>query len=235
MPTSRLQDYTRDCIERTLPEFDMLFNYRPEWLIDKEGHPLELDIYLPDLDLAIEVQGEQHSRYVPFFHVSYEGFKQMKERDLFKKQVCTEVGIILLEVHDQGDVDTIIGGLDIRLDIDGVLARYENEVVRRRSLGRNTIMKLCGRLVRNKERIALFENEKAQASTDDEKREAQRKLSRTRLHGYLIRRKIEVYRKHRSPWDILYHWEQALKSAGKRLCRKDRENLMRAIRERKEG
>jgi hypothetical protein len=55
---------------------------------------MELDIFIPDLNLALEYQGEQH--YQNIFRFSEQ--KIQMERDREKKQACKQSGITLIEV-----------------------------------------------------------------------------------------------------------------------------------------
>ena len=49
---------------------------------------LALDFMIPPCMMAIEVHGEQHFKYTPFFHKNKVGFAQAKRRDLDKKEWC---------------------------------------------------------------------------------------------------------------------------------------------------
>lgn len=67
---------------------------------------LELDGYNAELKLAFEYQGQQHYKYVPYFHRNKEAFYNQKYRDYMKRNMCKENGITLIEVpysvsHDQ--------------------------------------------------------------------------------------------------------------------------------------
>lgn len=74
---------------------------RPNFLKNpKTGKNLELDMYNPNLKLAIEYQGAQHRTYTPFFHKSYTDFLDQIDRDNYKKKRCTEEGIDLICVPD---------------------------------------------------------------------------------------------------------------------------------------
>lgn len=54
-----------------------------------------LDFYLPDYNIAIEVQGEQH--YIPVKTWGGEfGFETNRKRDILKKELCEENGVKLL-------------------------------------------------------------------------------------------------------------------------------------------
>ena len=62
------------------------------------GKPLELDLYNADLKIAVEYSGEQHYRYIPYFHKTYQHFVKQKERDELKRELCKKNDICLIEV-----------------------------------------------------------------------------------------------------------------------------------------
>ena len=69
---------------------------RPDFLKTSEhSRGLELDIYYPEYGLAIEVQGQQHEKYVEFFHRDPKNFIKQQERDQLKKELCEENWIVL--------------------------------------------------------------------------------------------------------------------------------------------
>lgn len=68
-------------------------NFRPEWLRNKRGKCLELDIFLPELNLAIEIQGLQHFTDL---YSDTSLHERLKENDLFKKKICSEKGVKLI-------------------------------------------------------------------------------------------------------------------------------------------
>lgn len=59
---------------------------------------LELDIYFPQLGLAIEVNGQMHYRFIEHFHHTPKNFQKQRIRDLQKKIKCQELGIFLVEI-----------------------------------------------------------------------------------------------------------------------------------------
>jgi len=59
---------------------------------------LELDCFNPELRLALEYNGVQHYKYVPYFHKNKEAFLNQKYRDEMKRTKCRENGIKLIEV-----------------------------------------------------------------------------------------------------------------------------------------
>ena len=59
---------------------------------------LELDCFNPELRLALEYNGAQHYKYIPYFHKNKEAFLNQKYRDEMKRTKCKENGIHLIEV-----------------------------------------------------------------------------------------------------------------------------------------
>ena len=79
-------------------------NVRPEFLrnqVTSAGNRqinLELDCYNPELRLAVEYNGAQHYKFIPYFHKNREAFLNQKYRDEMKKYKCRDMGILLIEV-----------------------------------------------------------------------------------------------------------------------------------------
>lgn len=75
------------------------YKIRPDFLKnDVTGYNLEIDLYNDDLKLAVEVQGNQHYKFTPFFHRNKDAFLNQKYRDAMKKEKCKNKGITLIEV-----------------------------------------------------------------------------------------------------------------------------------------
>ncbi|RHZ66588.1 hypothetical protein Glove_306g13 [Diversispora epigaea] len=72
-------------------------NRKPDFLkTSKHPSGLELDIYYPQYGLAIEVQGQQHEKYIKFFHrEDSNNFIKQRERDQLKNELCNENWIVL--------------------------------------------------------------------------------------------------------------------------------------------
>ena len=70
---------------------------RPEWLINKTGKRMEIDLYNKNLNLAIECQGQQHYKWVKHFQ-TYKEWLAMKERDVLKAAILRKRKIRLLYV-----------------------------------------------------------------------------------------------------------------------------------------
>ena len=61
---------------------------------------MELDIWMPEIGIAIEYQGEQHFHKINFggnYDVP-QALESQKSRDQEKREACLEIGISLLEV-----------------------------------------------------------------------------------------------------------------------------------------
>lgn len=60
---------------------------------------LYLDFLIPSCKIALEVHGEQHFKYTPFFHKSKAGFLRAKKRDLDKEEWCNINNITLVALR----------------------------------------------------------------------------------------------------------------------------------------
>ena len=68
---------------------------------------LELDCYEESLQLACEYNGEQHYKYIPYFHKNKEAFLNQKYRDDMKRRLCRENKTNLIEVPNTVVFDDI--------------------------------------------------------------------------------------------------------------------------------
>jgi len=88
--TSKIEKLTKDFFKRILPNRNVKYNYRPDWLKNpKTGYNLELDIYYASLKFAIEVDGFTHK---------IDNYQ--KEKDRYKDMVCNLRGVYLYRVSD---------------------------------------------------------------------------------------------------------------------------------------
>lgn len=67
------------------------------------GTRLSLDFFLPQRNLAVEVQGEQHNEFNPFFHDTKSDFHAQQNRDLEKRLFCELNNITLLEFTSEDE------------------------------------------------------------------------------------------------------------------------------------
>jgi len=73
-----------------------------DWL--KNVSKLSLDFYLPDYNIAIEYQGEQHFRPVKFFG-GCEKFNKQTKNDKIKKELCEKHGIKIFYYSELDNID----------------------------------------------------------------------------------------------------------------------------------
>jgi hypothetical protein len=85
-----------ELVKKAFKDKEVLRNHRPLWLI-----PQHLDIFIPELSLAIEYMGLQHYEPVDIFG-GEEGFKRCFERDKRKAEICSRANINLFYIrHDE--------------------------------------------------------------------------------------------------------------------------------------
>ena len=68
------------------------------------GTRLSLDFYNANTRVAIEVQGQQHLSYVPFFHGRRLGYLDQIKRDMKKIEFCELNRITLVEIYPKDEV-----------------------------------------------------------------------------------------------------------------------------------
>ena len=75
-------------------------NCRPDFMFNSvTGENLELDMFDYDLKLALEYNGQQHYKYIPFMHGNTkEKFYAQQYRDRMKRDACKKLKINLIEV-----------------------------------------------------------------------------------------------------------------------------------------
>ena len=86
---------TRDILKTIYPTMQIL----EEVAIPlRRSETLYLDFYIPLLKKTIEVHGEQHYKFVPFYHSTTLGFIKHKKRDQEKKEWCEINNIEYIEL-----------------------------------------------------------------------------------------------------------------------------------------
>lgn len=88
-------------IRELFPDRHVLREASPEWL----GR-MRIDIYLPELKLAIEHQGEQHYRPIAIFG-GEEAHLRVLERDALKRKLCMENGVTVIDVKYDAAISKI--------------------------------------------------------------------------------------------------------------------------------
>ena len=68
------------------------------------GTRMSLDYYVPQLNVAYEVQGEQHTYFNEFFHHSPQEFAGQQQRDGSKSKWCALNHIKLIQIFAASDL-----------------------------------------------------------------------------------------------------------------------------------
>jgi hypothetical protein len=92
---SALHLLARDLVHKCFPTMQILEEV-PIPL--RRSETLYLDFYIPLLKRTIEVHGEQHYKFVPFYHNTLLGFVKHKKRDQEKQEWCETNGITYIEL-----------------------------------------------------------------------------------------------------------------------------------------
>lgn len=112
MATSKLQREAKRELQKHFGKYDVIENSRPSWLITQKGQRLELDLFIPELEIAIEIQGKQHYIFTPYFHKNMAHFISQQKRDASKRALCESRGIALYDVSSSHELTQAI--VDIR-------------------------------------------------------------------------------------------------------------------------
>lgn len=77
----------------------------------RKSETLYLDFYLPLKKLCIETHGEQHYKFVPFYHSNKFNFLKAQKRDREKEEWCEINGIKYIALPYDEDIETWKGKL----------------------------------------------------------------------------------------------------------------------------
>ena len=104
-------DWDSDC--KSGIQKDVKNQVKPYWFADVvfeefpvAGTRLSLDFYNANKKVAIEVQGKQHTRHVPFFHGQNKyNFVNQLRRDQDKASFCELNNITLIEIYEEDELN----------------------------------------------------------------------------------------------------------------------------------
>ena len=88
-------------------QYNVISQHKPFFLISPFGGQMSYDIYIQELKVAIEYQGEQHFRPVDFFG-GKESFEKQILRDKEKLRLSEEHGIKLVYINFDDDISTTL-------------------------------------------------------------------------------------------------------------------------------
>ena len=105
---SQLEYKTKEILVKYNVEYEVQVEYKG--LIGLKGGNLSYDFYLPDYNLLIECQGEQHEKFTPTFHRTEKGFEKQLEHDRRKREYAKQHNIDLLEIwyYDIDNIEEIL-------------------------------------------------------------------------------------------------------------------------------
>ena len=105
--SSQLEIKTRDVLEKYNIKYNTQVKYK--YLIGIHNGDLSYDFYLPDYNLLIECQGEQHEKWIKGW-ITKEDFKKQLEHDERKRKYALENNIRLLEIwyYDINNIEEIL-------------------------------------------------------------------------------------------------------------------------------
>lgn len=84
--------------KKLYPKNKVVFQHRPYYLKTDYGSQLSYDIFIPNLDIAIEYRGKQHYEVIDFFG-GKETFIDTQRRDVLKAQLSHKHGIKLIYIN----------------------------------------------------------------------------------------------------------------------------------------
>lgn len=83
-----------------------------DWLINPETNSkLRIDAYFPNLNIALEIDGEQHYKFIPYIHKTQEKFQQCQKLDEIKNKLLKEHNIKLIRIKESDSKQEIINKL----------------------------------------------------------------------------------------------------------------------------
>lgn len=97
---SKPQRHLHAVLSEVYPQYDIVY----EQLIPQLNQ--RIDIFVKELGVAIEYDGQQHFQYVEFFHRDFEGYHDAIKLDKTKERFLADNGIKLLRLAgDVYDID----------------------------------------------------------------------------------------------------------------------------------
>jgi hypothetical protein len=89
-------------IKNALPDFEVIHHGKPNWLGRQH-----FDIWIPEINCAVEFQGQQHDEPIAFFGGEV-AFKENQNRDQLKREKSELNNVLLIEVRTGYDINEII-------------------------------------------------------------------------------------------------------------------------------
>ena len=104
--SSKGEKEVRNYLESNNINYIEQYPIRVNYSIRKSGFVF-VDFYLPEQNIIIEYNGEQHYKYIPYFHKGgYVKFARQQERDQFIRDYCQDLKIKLIELKEINEIKT---------------------------------------------------------------------------------------------------------------------------------
>lgn len=126
---SKLEDYLSNELFTRFGHYSIRRNYYPDWLKESSAAVrLQLDFFIPEINVAVEVQGEQHFRFVEYFHKDLAGFAASQKRDQDKAYLCKMNGVKLYEIFNYLDADLFVAELIEKEKSKGIIVKEKHRM-----------------------------------------------------------------------------------------------------------
>lgn len=79
--------------------------YTWEWLLSETGNHLYVDFYIPNINIVIEYDGQQHYEFSKFFYKTEEQFRRRQCLDRLKEELLLEHSIKLIRIPYYQKID----------------------------------------------------------------------------------------------------------------------------------
>ncbi len=122
-------------LQEIFTDEEIIYRERYNFLRNPETNsPLELDFYIPSLNLAFEYDGQFHDQFTKSIHGEIENFIKQQQRDKFKDEKCKKNDITLIRFKigkDFVNIETLIKKLKeyCRTDIVELIKERKGDII----------------------------------------------------------------------------------------------------------
>src|SRR5665811_1589246 len=96
---SQTEQLARNLLYHYQPRLRQVHGFRPDWLKNPvTGRNLEIDIWLPDIQVGIEIQGVQHGRPTKGLQRDFAAFEKQQRHDMLKIELAKQHGVTLYQL-----------------------------------------------------------------------------------------------------------------------------------------
>ncbi len=92
------EELVYNLVKKGFKGYKIIYQHRPFFLRTPKGGQMSYDVFIVDLNIAIEYQGKQHFEPVEFFG-GKEGFEQTIKRDRIKQEISKQNNVKLIYIN----------------------------------------------------------------------------------------------------------------------------------------